>query len=612
MHNISLKKQLIILITLFITIYAVIGFFTYTYYIDKKEHYIESKVKSVQEHYNVTYQTFKTNSTYFYKSIINNKKIMAILKDANSNIKSKKDKARKKLNKIFDSKYQLVSKLGIDAIQFHLPNNESFFRRGISKEFGDNLTFSRYSIKQTNKFKKPYEGFEGGIHRNAFRFVFPIFDETKKHIGSMEGSVTSSTFIQHMERALRHHLHFVLRKDAIDLNNKKLLINYLETNGLKNCLRLKQIAKTDFKHTKNEKKQIKEKLKNFDITTKKPFVITAFKHGKEEIVIYVPILNIQKNKTIAYFVSYDDNNNLEAIKDDYIKQAIIGLLISFLLTFLIFKIIKSKENLQIEVYHKTKELEEFNKNLQIKIDDEVSKNEEKTKQLYITLKNAQMGEMIGNIAHQWRQPLSIISTSISGLKAKKECFIEDENDFDSTHDTIMKSVGYLSETIDTFRDFIKEKQELKTVILQDRIDSALSIVSPSLKSSYIKLINEIDYNKNIMITMVVGELSQVIINILNNAKDIMVEKNIEDRWIKIQVENLDNKVLISIEDNGGGIAQNVLPKIFEPYFTTKHQSQGTGLGLHMSYEIITKHLLGKLYVKNTQNGAKFFIELPLS
>ena len=111
--------------------------------------------------------------------------------------------------------------------------------------------------------------------------------------------------------------------------------------------------------------------------------------------------------------------------------------------------------------------------------------------------------------------------------------------------------------------------------------------------------------------MVSGELPQVVINIINNAKDILVEKEIKDPWIKIKLKNQKDKAIISIEDNAGGIPEDVMVRIFEPYFTTKHQSQGTGLGLHMSYKIIKESLKGHIYAINTQNGAKFYIELPL-
>lgn len=108
-----------------------------------------------------------------------------------------------------------------------------------------------------------------------------------------------------------------------------------------------------------------------------------------------------------------------------------------------------------------------------------------------------------------------------------------------------------------------------------------------------------------------SEFMQVIINILNNAKDVLLERKVNDPWVKINHIFENDSVIITIEDNGGGIKEDILPKIFEPYFTTKHQSQGTGLGLHMSYKIITESMNGNIYAKNTNNGAKFFIKLPL-
>ena len=220
--------------------------------------------------------------------------------------------------------------------------------------------------------------------------------------------------------------------------------------------------------------------------------------------------------------------------------------------------------------------------------------------------------MIGNIAHQWRQPLSVISTAASGMKMEKEFELLTDDKFNKYCDGIVDQTQYLSNTIDTFRDFIKEKKEKAEVVLQDRIDGALNILVTSLQNNHIKLINNINYDKNIKITMIKGELSQVIINIFNNAKDILIEKKIDEPYIKIDCIVKENNAIITVEDNGGGIKDDVLLKVFDPYFTTKHQSQGTGLGLHMSYKIITESFYGKLYVENTEVGAKFFIELPLT
>ncbi len=226
-------------------------------------------------------------------------------------------------------------------------------------------------------------------------------------------------------------------------------------------------------------------------------------------------------------------------------------------------------------------------------------------------KNAQMAEMIGNIAHQWRQPLSLISTTASGIQMQKEFGILSDEKENEMLDNIIQKVQYLSNTIDIFRDFIKEDRVEKEVILQDRIHNAIGIVAASITNNSINFTHNIDTIEPIKIVMVVGELSQVIINLLNNAKDILVEKKIPNPSIQLSLQKEDNKAIITIEDNGGGIPQTILQKIFDPYFTTKHQSQGKGLGLYMSKEIIEKHLKGTLSVKNSEFGAVFTIELPL-
>jgi PAS domain S-box-containing protein len=226
-------------------------------------------------------------------------------------------------------------------------------------------------------------------------------------------------------------------------------------------------------------------------------------------------------------------------------------------------------------------------------------------------KNAQMGEMIGNIAHQWRQPLSLISTAASGILMQKEFGILDDKKENEMLNNIVKTTKHLSLTIDTFRDYIKEKKEMKEVILQDRLHNAIDIIKASLQNNHIKLINEIDTIEPIKITMVIGELSEVIINLINNAKDALIHKKVENPFVKIALEKNDNKAIITITDNGGGIPEDILVKIFDPYFTTKHKSQGTGLGLYMSKEIIEKHLHGTLNAKNSDFGAMFTITLPL-
>jgi C4-dicarboxylate-specific signal transduction histidine kinase len=127
----------------------------------------------------------------------------------------------------------------------------------------------------------------------------------------------------------------------------------------------------------------------------------------------------------------------------------------------------------------------------------------------------------------------------------------------------------------------------------------------------IKIINKIDDKEPIKIKLILGELAQVIMNIINNSKDALLINKIQNPTIIIDVIKKENKAILTIEDNAGGIKEDILPHVFEPYFTTKHQSQGTGLGLYISFNIVKDSLKGNIYIKNTQSGAKTFIELPI-
>ena len=239
---------------------------------------------------------------------------------------------------------------------------------------------------------------------------------------------------------------------------------------------------------------------------------------------------------------------------------------------------------------------------------------EQLKQQQIILdqsKIAAMGEMIGNIAHQWRQPLSAITASASGMKVQSDLDILDKDSLNNSINNILKNTNYLSRTIDTFRQYIKGEKNYQKVSLDEPITKAIELLDAVIKDSHIKLVNKINYNNPIQSYIIEEELSQVIINIISNAKDALIERNIENPTIIINLKRVNNEAIITIEDNAKGIPEDQLTKIFEPYFTTKHQSQGTGLGLHMSYKIVVESLKGRIFAQNTKSGAKFSICLTL-
>ncbi len=274
-----------------------------------------------------------------------------------------------------------------------------------------------------------------------------------------------------------------------------------------------------------------------------------------------------------------------------------------------------QEDLNLQLQKSKNELNVVNDNLEITIIKEIEKNNNIQEKLYKSEKMASMGEMIGNIAHQWRQPLSVISTGATGMKLQKEygCLTDDQ--FLNTCDAINDNAQYLSRTIDDFKNFIQGDRTKKVFNLKKVINSFLHLVHGSVKSHNLNII--LDLAAHIEIDGYENELTQCLINIFNNAKDALIEKNIKNKLLFITTKAINSKAVISIKDNAGGIPIDILPKIFEPYFTTKHQSQGTGLGLHMTYNLIVDGMSGTIEVTNVSYdynghnyvGAEFIISL---
>jgi len=269
-------------------------------------------------------------------------------------------------------------------------------------------------------------------------------------------------------------------------------------------------------------------------------------------------------------------------------------------------------NLELEVENKTKELHTLNINLEEKVVQEVEKNRQKDVLLQHQSRLAAIGEMMGNIAHQWRQPLSAITSSVSGLKLKHEYGILEPQDIIEANDCVMHNAEFLSHTIDNFRNFFRKDQPKRKFFVIDAINDTISIIKASYDSHFIKIDTKLD--ASIYYYGSDNLLSQVILNILANSKDAFIQNNIENKRVSIFLIEENNNIKITITDNAGGISEDIKDKIFDPYFTTKHQSQGTGLGLYMSSQIIHNHFHGKIFEQNIENeesfGASFVIEFP--
>ncbi|MGA1932860.1 PAS domain-containing protein [Arcobacter sp. YIC-464] len=246
-------------------------------------------------------------------------------------------------------------------------------------------------------------------------------------------------------------------------------------------------------------------------------------------------------------------------------------------------------------------------------------NQEKERMLYQQSKLASMGEMIGNIAHQWRQPLTVMSVISSSINMQLQLDKLNKELAQKNLDKLLKNIEYLSSIIDKFRNFFNPNNEVEEFYIDEVIKENLVIFESSYKSSNINLILNLEHIKLVGYKF---ELMQVVINIINNAKDALVSKaSLKDlsKFVFINSCIKDGKLELIIYDNAGGIESKISEKIYEPYFTTKHQSQGTGLGLYMSNEIIKKHFKGSLsnrtieyeYEGNSYKGEEFKIIVPL-
>ncbi len=328
------------------------------------------------------------------------------------------------------------------------------------------------------------------------------------------------------------------------------------------------------------------------ITAKKTYKATVKNLSKDGKDYYL-------NTTITPIL--DENGDIEefiAIRYDVTKEVELTMVLE-----------RQEQILEERVKQQTKELAQLNRTLEKRVQQEIKKNEEKQRILFMQSRFASLGQMIANIAHQWRQPLTELNWVLFSLKNnfKKS----NSKDFDISYKEAQQIISNMSNTIEDFLNFFNPNKKKSLFIIQNSINDALNILSNHLEKEEITIEKKFI---DIQVEGISNELSQVIINLIQNAKDAFCINKVENKiiWITISKVEIKSKLFakIVIEDNAGGINEKYIDKIFEPYFSTKHASTGTGIGLFMSHMIIQNSLNGIITVENGEKGARFIITIP--
>ncbi len=298
------------------------------------------------------------------------------------------------------------------------------------------------------------------------------------------------------------------------------------------------------------------------------------------ISLKIPISSIINNSLREFFISI-------------LVITILFLIFYFILISLLKKdasLQKTMVKLEESNLLLSQSIEEINeKSLQLHLKDELLAEQSKMSAL---------GEMLGNIAHQWRQPLSVIATAATGLQVQKEFNTLTDEKFEAACELINKNTQYLSHIIDNFTHYINNNHLKQRFNLSKIINDFVEIIDAEVIENKLNII--LNLEEDIELNSFPSELIQCFVNIFNNSKEAFQELDIDEKYIFITTYQKDDKTTIIFKDNAGGIPNEVLPKIFEPYFTTKHQSQGTGLGLHLVYKLITQTIKGDVFVNNVE------------
>lgn len=491
-----------------------------------------------------------------------------------------------------------------------LSNENSYLRQMVFYDDKLNLVANIGSKKLENKKikefdfsdQKPKYGFFITKNQLTYNVLVPIFQE--KFIGILEFVFLPEFFTEKIQSYNYGEGFIFVLEDKLKTNHNNLK-EALRNNGYllytKENFNISDMAQKKF-------------LQKAPLIQDKQYVSNA-----NTFITHAFNLYSYDNEMIGKFVLYQDISEWHQKISYTLLQTLFFAVITFILLFFILNygfdvLIKALEISNRNLKLKQSELESFNANLEIRVSEEIRKRMYKEEEarlkeqiLLHQSKMASMGEMIGNIAHQWRQPLSELGAIFANISVSQEFGKLDTKKLNSKISEGENLIVHMSNTIEDFRNFFSSDKQKSVYNLNKICLDTISLIESALKNHRIKI--EISAKEDIFIDGYPREFSQALLNILGNAKDVLLERNIKHPKIKLNITTQGNEAIIYIKDNGKGIVYKPIEKIFEPYISTKSGMNGTGIGLYMSKIIIERNAGGKLIVYNNDEGAVFEIRL---
>jgi signal transduction histidine kinase len=576
-------KLKLLLILVFVFLFSIVLYLNSSNRDSLVQNELNEATKTLQINFDMTYSYNERDAKSINIFMNERKKLFEITEEALDADDDKRDILREKLKLFYKSQYKAMRQRGVLQFQFVFPDNTSFLRMHKPEKYGDYLGDIRHSFAYTNKTKKPSFGFEQGRTAHAFRNVFPIINDKGRHLGAYEISYSSEYMQKNLSNINKIHSHFLVNKQIFDTKTwerKYLVLEYIQSIEHPKYM----YAITDeseasrLAFSKEHIIEPNQKIITKNMNASKKFAVYKKVGDTVKVVAFLPIKNIKGTRTLAYIVSYTDSKYIANILEIYNLINYFSFIALALILFLIYKVISSKISLQEKLNKQANEIIQKDKILQEQA------------------KLAAMGEMVGSIAHQWRQPLNSLNINIENLDDDYAEGLVDAEFIDKFIAKQTQTIQFMSRTIDDFRNFFRVEKVKKVFSIKDAIESVLSIQNAQLKNYNISV--ELS-GQDFKLDAIESEFKQTILNIISNSKDAIIKNQVEHGEIKIAIHN-DN---IYISDNAGGIPEEILERIFEPYFTTKEQGEGTGIGLYMSKMIIEKNIGGTLEAKNIENGA---------